>query len=512
MLSPLRHIPGPYLNRVSVLRALHGQRARSWISSVHQLHLQYGNVVVVAPNEISVNGDPKYLHDIYVKNFPKSQFYGQFGNHGHPNMFSSLANDVHLRYKRVLTALYSKLAIFSPKNTTRANLVEKIGQLVQAVDDSSRTNLGIDVYSLFASLAMDVVLAFELGASNGTDLLLRPDKRHIIISHRQVALMGFWTTLMPRLWNWAAGTTILQAAQKIEAWQLSIYSHAENNVPAVPATANVSTLEALKKHGYKERAAYSFLSDNIFAGHETTAIQLTYLTYELSRPANLAKQQRLVDGLREAFGVPGSSDAVIDDLERVDTLPYLNALLDENSRVHTSIPGAEPRVVDRPYLVTVRGGRTVALPRGTTISCQPYSVHRQREVFPDAYLFIPERWLAYEGEPEDEFRARIKRQTKFMMPFGKGVRMCLGMNLALIEMKLAVANLYWHYQSRLCSDWCEISGRASEGPANPIGMGESSQGRNTTDEEKMVMVDTYTTRPLNDECWLEWYRHGEVVQ
>ena len=100
-------------------------------------------------------------------------------------------------------------------------------------------------------------------------------------------------------------------------------------------------------------------------------LQLTYLCYELSRPANYKMQQKLREELHKAF-----PDGEI-DLETVDNLPYLNALLTENGRVHTSIPGAEPRVVDKPYLVD-----NMVIPQGTIISCLPYSFHHYRRCIP----------------------------------------------------------------------------------------------------------------------------------
>lgn len=533
-LSPLREVPGPYIHRITRLRALHLQRKARWISTVRALHKRYGNVVILSPTEISVDGDYKYINDIYVKNFPKSPFYENFRNHGgKDNMFASLENDRHLKYKKIVQSLYSKSAIFSPNNVTRKVIVNKVAQLADQVQRTSVTgerpdyinaasewnefgkghgvgagwfnkhnkkrNLGIDVYSLFGSLAMDVVLSFELGEHNGTDLLLHPEKRHIIVSHRLQASMGFWTTLMPRLWNWAASPEIKQASRAIEEWQLGIYRNAEENVPKFAPKQNPTTLEAFKKAGYFNEYAYSFLSDNIFAGHETTAIQLTYMTYELSRPCNQVFQQRLIAELQNTFG-KWDGHLVIDSLEVVDKLPYLDAVFQENSRVHSLIPGAEPRVTNVDYPVYV-GSKKVVVPVGTTISCQPYSMHRVALVFPDPEVWNPERWLPHDETP-DQYDKRIARQQKYMMPFGKGIRMCLGMNLALIEMKMAVANLYWRYNSRICADWCEVTDKAS-----PIELGSHRVGSNSTDYEKMVMVDTYTSRPYNDECWLEWYEN-----
>lgn len=535
-LSPLKKVPGPYIHRITKLRALNLQRTEKWIGTVQRLHKIYGSVVILSPTEISVNGDFKFINDIYIKNFPKSKFYENFKNHGNrDNIFASLENDQHLRYKKIVMSLYSKSSIFSPNNQTRKLLIEKVGHLVNQVYESSVTgnkpdyinakselnehgkghiegngewfninkkiqNLGIDVYSLFGSLAMDVVSGFELGYENGTDLLLHPEKRHIIISHRLQASMGFWTTLMPRLWSWAATSDIMKASEVIEDWQLGIYNNAENNVPKFKPEENLTTLETFKKSGFFGKNAYTFLSDNIFAGHETTAIQLTYLTYELSRPTNSKFQQHLKNELQEKFGKPTSPYDIIDDLEQVDKLPFLDSLLQENSRIHTSIPGAEPRLTNCNYPIKLNNGEEITVPIGTTISCLPYAMHRTESVFPDPENFNPNRWMPNGKEDKVEYNKRILRQQKLMMPFGKGIRMCLGMHLAVIEMKLAIANLYWHYESKICQDWCRET-KAGQ----PIKLGYQNSGNNETDEEKMVMIDTYTTRPYNDECWLEWY-------
>ncbi|KAJ8146169.1 hypothetical protein OY671_000740 [Metschnikowia pulcherrima] len=534
-ISPLRHVPGPYLHRISHIPSLNAQRKFRWIKRVHFLHQKYGDVVLLSPTAISCNGDPKYINDIYVKNMPKSKFYENFRNHGFKdNIFSELENGKHLKYKKMVQGLYSKSSVFNPKNTTRDNIIDKVSQLIEQVHLSSvtgqqpdvinavsklnehgkghihgsgswfkpfakKSGLGIDVYSLFGSLAMDVVSAFELGIENGSHLLLSPENRSILVPHRMQAGMVFWTTLMPRFWHWAAGPAVRAASKEIEKWQLGLYDNAEKNVPEKVRDQNLTTLETLKKNGFYGPNAYSFLTDNIFAGHETTAIQLTYMCYELSRPVHREKQNRLRSELRAAFGEPGALGTNISNLEEVDRLPFLEALMQENSRVHSSIPGGEPRVTNIRYDINI-DGKKLSIPVGTGISCQPYSMHRVAKIFPDAETWNPERWLQGPAESSDQYSSRLREMQRYMMPFGKGIRMCLGMNVALIEMKMALANLYWRFESSLCTDWCQIT--PSEA-SKDVKMGSEFAG-SEFDESMMTMVDSYTTRPYYDECWLEW--------
>ncbi|KAK7678147.1 hypothetical protein QCA50_018820 [Cerrena zonata] len=249
---------------------------------------------------------------------------------------------------------------------------------------------------------------------------------------------------MPRFWAWAATPAILKASETIEKWHLKLYQRAEENVPKFEAGRNLTTLETFKKNGLKDRKNH-------------------YL------------QKLLQEELFKTFGKPRDKNDLIKDLEIVDKLPILEAIFRK------------------------------------TLGYIPQFQELNQEVesvFPESETFKPERWLPYEYEKDADYEKRISYQQKYMMPFGKGVRMCLGMQLALIEMKLAVANLYWHFNSKIDQDWCRLTQYDDSSKiANPIKMGDSAIGANESDEEKMVMVDTYTTRPYNDECWLQWYEN-----
>ncbi|CUM66567.1 uncharacterized protein PRCAT00004236001 [Priceomyces carsonii] len=538
-LSPLRKIPGPYLFRISKVFALYGQWRHQWISTVYELHKQYGSIVLISPTEVSFGGDLKYVQDIYVNNFPKGSFYSQYKNHGEDNIFTSLNSKSHLKNKKLIMHLYSKSALLSSESSFRKFLARKIRTLVRQIhltsvsgsepdyfnakselnefgkghNDGGRwfnksnkiQNLGIDVYSLFGSLSMDVITAFELGEKHGTNMLEQKGQRKVMYDHRKLVGMVFWTTLMPKFWNLAANKELQMAKRTVNEWLLNLYRKKEidSRIQLEPC---LSVFETLKKKGIQGNKAYSFLSDNIFAGHETTAVQLTYITYELSRKNNRSVVENLTKEIVQTFGKPLSEDDIIDDFEKVDKLEYLNAIVQENLRVHSSIPGAEPRVASCLYRVTLESGDVASIPKGTVVSCLPYSLHRQSRVFPNPQRFLPERWLRNGSESKEQYLERVKIQQKFMMPFGKGIRMCLGMNIALLEIKLTLVNLYWRFYSRVCEDWASSASYSPEEKlphAIDITTPQATEGSN--DEEKMRMVDLRAIRPLHDECWLEWY-------
>lgn len=100
-----------------------------------------------------------------------------------------------------------------------------------------------------------------------------------------------------------------------------------------------------------------------------------------------------------------------------------------------------------------------ALPPGTIVSTQSWSMHRDPDVFPSPETFLPERWLFVEGaEGEDERLARYAflllrepstshflvcsfRMNQYLIPFGVGTRACGGQTLAQTVLRMVVAAL-----------------------------------------------------------------------
>lgn len=76
------------------------------------------------------------------------------------------------------------------------------------------------------------------------------------------------------------------------------------------------------------------------------------------------------------------------------------------------------------------------LPPGTIVATQGWSVHRDPSVFTLPDTFMPDRWL--ESSSPDYCKQLAKMQQHFM-PFGLGSRVCVGQNLAMIVLRVAVA-------------------------------------------------------------------------
>jgi cytochrome P450 len=136
----------------------------------------------------------------------------------------------------------------------------------------------------------------------------------------------------------------------------------------------------------------------LLAGHETTATALSWALYEVGRSPELLRRTR-----EAADGTDADSDA------------WLDAVLKESMRLHPVIPMVV-RTLMRPATI---GG--VELPAGATVGPSIIVAHQKSENHPDPGTFRPERFL--EGNPP----------TNTWIPFGGGVRRCIGAGFSLME-------------------------------------------------------------------------------
>jgi cytochrome P450 family 135 len=153
----------------------------------------------------------------------------------------------------------------------------------------------------------------------------------------------------------------------------------------------------------------------LVAGHETTATTLAWAFDQLLRhPRELERLQAEVDA--------GESDE------------YLDAVIKETLRVRPVIPGVV-RKLTAP--IELNGYR---IPAGVRVAPNIYLTHRRPDVYPEPERFMPERFL---GQPPD---------TYSWIPFGGGIRRCLGASFALYELKVVIPAILRNVTLRAVGD------------------------------------------------------------
>jgi cytochrome P450 len=143
----------------------------------------------------------------------------------------------------------------------------------------------------------------------------------------------------------------------------------------------------------------------VLAGHETTANSLSWAWERLTR--NPEPHAALVEAVRRDEGAE----------ERVE------ATITETMRNRPVIP-----IIGRRVQVPWRLGDYGVEP-GTAIAMSILLVHHREDVYPDPFSFRPERWLGR------------KPGTYDWIPFGGGIRRCLGAALAMAEQRVVLTTM-----------------------------------------------------------------------
>jgi cytochrome P450 len=162
------------------------------------------------------------------------------------------------------------------------------------------------------------------------------------------------------------------------------------------------------------------------AGHETTALALTWTWYLLSQhPAAEAKLHA------ELAQVLGGRTPRHEDLAK---LPYTRMVVEESMRLYPPAHSLQRTAVKEDQ---VSGHRVRA---GTTVLIAPWVLHRNPKLWDRPERFEPERFA-----PE---RAAARHRFAYI-PFGAGPRICIGSAFAMAEAMLILATIAQRYRLRL---------------------------------------------------------------
>ncbi len=174
------------------------------------------------------------------------------------------------------------------------------------------------------------------------------------------------------------------------------------------------------------------------AGHETTALALTWTWYLLAQhPAVEAKLHAELDA------VLGGRAPTFEDAPR---LRYTEMVMAEVMRLY---PPAWLIARTTQAEHELRGYR---IPPQSVVAISPYVVHRDPRNFPDPLRFDPERWTPEAKESLPKFA---------YFPFGGGNRVCIGESFAWMEGIMMIATLAQTWQMRLAAPGQQVAAVAA---------------------------------------------------
>lgn len=155
---------------------------------------------------------------------------------------------------------------------------------------------------------------------------------------------------------------------------------------------------------------------------ETTALSLTFLTYNLAKNPHV--QAKLV---KEVDDYLARNSGKIEH-ETVNELVYLNACILESLRLFPVLLRLD-RMCTKEWTYEPLG---LTIPKGMTVQIPVFSIHFNPEYYPDPHAFKPDRFL-----PEN----KDKLNQYAYLGFGLGNHNCIGMRLAKENLIMSMARI-----------------------------------------------------------------------
>lgn len=205
----------------------------------------------------------------------------------------------------------------------------------------------------------------------------------------------------------------------------------------------LSTLVGLDSEEMSEENIVDQVVTMLFAGHESTALGLTYAFYELGRNPDIR------DRFHEELDA--TLDGARPTLDDVGELEVTDRIVTEALRMYPPAP-AIPRVTTADVEL---GGYRV--PAGTRTHVSLFTIQRDERFYDDPLTFDPSRWR--EQGPEAKGYAYA--------PFGAGPRTCIGRRFALLEATLVLAAIGRRYRLDP-EEPLELAPRMSTQPAGEV--------------------------------------------
>lgn len=375
-------------------------------------------------------------------------------------IFTTRSRPDHTRKRKIISHTFSAKSIHQFEPYIHANLELFVRQWDKLIAQSpAGRGANLDCLNWFNYLAFDVIGDLAFGApfgmlASGADMAeIRetPTSKPIyapaieILNRRGEvsATLGCLPQLKPYAKYFFFDSFFTQGLQAVDNLAGIAIARVKSRLDNPPATDRKDLLQRLMEGrdekgnplGKQELTAEALTQ--LIAGSDTTSNSSCALLYHVLRtPGVLTKLRAELDA-----AIP--SDIAVPAFEMVRDLPYLQCVINEALRHHsTSGIGLPRQVPDDSPGVWIKG---YCFPAGTVLSVPTYTIHHSKEIWgEDADEFRPERWETVTPKQKNAF-----------MPFSYGPRACVGRNVAEMELKLIAAAWVRRYEIELRQDELE---------------------------------------------------------
>ncbi|KAI0414198.1 cytochrome P450 [Xylaria grammica] len=437
-LHPLAGFPGPVSTAASRIPFWVACVTGTQVTWMQKLHAKYGPVVRYSPSDLSFTDQDGsawkaiHGHGKGEREFPKAREWFVTPANGVYGINSAPAHDDHRRFRRVFAPAFSDRALKQQEPLFRKHVDLLISKLSENVTKSG----SIDMVKMFQFTTFDIMGDLTFGQPLG---LLETNRysswvESVFDSIRVIPIAQFiqYYPVVNTLFN-------LLEPKAVKEMKYNHFKHSSDRVDmrlergsGEPDIWNL-VLSAKGDETLSLEEMYCHSDVFMLAGTETTGTAMAGLTYYLL--TNREKLELLTREIRTVFSK--ESDIT---MESTAGLKFLNACIQEALRCYPPVPVGVPRIVPDP-------GRTIAgkwIAPETRVSVHHYATYHSPSNFRNPDAFVPERWL---GDP-----AYKNDRRELVQPFATGPRDCIGRNMAMHEMRLMLALVYFKFDLELCEE------------------------------------------------------------
>ncbi|KFZ02584.1 hypothetical protein V500_00083 [Pseudogymnoascus sp. VKM F-4518 (FW-2643)] len=441
--SPLSRFPGPKLAAASLIYEFYYDVVKGTFPwEIQRMHNIYGPIVRINPYEIHIN-DPEYYDEIYAGGGRTRDKYDWFTRQGGSptSTFATGPHQLHRQRRKILGPLFSTPSVEALEPMINSKVELLCNGLRRCMHQGKIVELG----ALYMALALDTITHYSFGESQCWNCLHHEE---FAAELRTAIVDSFGLSNLARYCPWILNILLpvprsivgivnqsmklwLQTMDVIRKHTHHYFNKSNDEGPKEDLTRTVFYHLRNSDAPIEERS-FGRLADEgnilVAAGGEVVSQYLAVVSFHLLQNPDCIQRLR-----KELSNVMPNPDSAYTGLLNVCE----SAVVTEGFRITALVVTRLPRIPTSEDLVY----KEWCIPRGTPVSSTSHFIHLDPTIWKDPLVFDPERWL------QDEDKTRLLH--RYLVPFSRGSRQCLGIHFANAQLYLALATVFRRFDLEL---------------------------------------------------------------
>ncbi|CAG8629478.1 25513_t:CDS:2 [Dentiscutata erythropus] len=466
--SPYTNDPGLPSSFIAIINSFGHQqflnqkpegRVFEWFYS---LHLRYGNVVRVGPKFVLFDDLEAVKFILKDSDMPKTpSVAGIRAHYDLPTLFSATDKTFHRQRKRILSPAFSVKYVASLEPLIQScakSLIKKIDSLATLSPKPSHSlnsisnqfnnesTPSINLYHLIQCCTLDIIGETAFGGSfnmiekesHPLPIKIFEEMKRRVMCHTFPYFKTFFKKdpwcdeFISKIVKSRIEQNSKTTKHRIDILQILLNNHDPLKQSSPTSPVNIADGKTMSDFEIQDQ-----IMEFLVAGSDSSAftvimaiIMLLYHPEKL-RNLRLELESAFPELQNRTKSCEKEDELFLPPHETLKSLKYLNAIIDETLRLFPAALGGIMRQTTEDTIISNH-----LIPKDTIVSASLWKLHRSKQIWgQDVDEFVPERW----------FDLNSKIRTDAYYPFGSGSRLCIGINFAMMEIRIILSALVGNF-------------------------------------------------------------------